>query len=93
MEGKESQQDLLKNVGDRIKQTRVAAGLSQEGFAKAAGMSAGFVWRIEEGRQNLGLKSLARVAFALNVSMADLLSGIDADPSSLGPRPYKRRLD
>ena len=87
---KEVGEPLLQAVGLRIRQLRIETGHSQQSFSEAAGMSNNYAWRVEAGRQNLNLKTLSRIAFALGVSMSELLNGIDADPTTLGTRPYQR---
>jgi len=81
---------LLQSVGGRIRDLRVAAGHSQKSFAEAAGMNNNYAWRVEAGRQNLNLKTLSRIAIALNMTMADLLKGIESDPTTVGTRPYQK---
>lgn len=53
-------------------------------------MSNNYAWRVEAGRQNLNLKTLSRIAFALGMTMSDLLNGIEADPTTIGTRPYHK---
>jgi len=84
----EADEPLLTAVGLRIKELRLASGHSQQSFAEAAGMSNNYAWRVESGRQNLNLKTLSRISIALGVTMADLLNGVAADPSTIGTRPY-----
>jgi transcriptional regulator with XRE-family HTH domain len=79
---------LLVAVGKRIREARLAAGMSFEDVAAAAGISRGYVYRMESGKQNATIRSLARVAVALSTSMSSLLQGVDADPSVLGTRKY-----
>ena len=81
---------LFKAVGARIRDLRTQAGLNQPEFAKAAGVSAQYAWRIEDGRQNLSLRTISRIAVALGVPMSALLEGIEADPGSLHNRAYRR---
>ncbi|WP_082135155.1 helix-turn-helix domain-containing protein [Puniceibacterium sp. IMCC21224] len=87
---KEVGEPLLQAVGLRIRQLRMESGHSQQSFSEAAGMSNNYAWRVEAGRQNLNLKTLSRIAFALGISMSDLLNGIDADPKTIGTRPYQK---
>lgn len=63
-------------AGARIRALRLASGLSQEEFAAAAQMNPKFLWRVEAGRQNLSLRTLARVSRTLGVSISELLRGI-----------------
>lgn len=87
---KEVGEPLLQAVGLRIRQLRMESGHSQQSFSEAAGMSNNYAWRVEAGRQNLNLKTLSRIAFALGMTMSDLLNGIEADPTTIGTRPYHK---
>ena len=82
---------LLLAVGDRIRNIREAKDIDPTGFATAAGFSLQYLWRLESGLQNLNLRSISRIALALDVPMSDLLAGIDPDPATIGPRPYRRK--
>lgn len=88
---KEVNEPLLQAVGLRIRELRVASGHSQQSFSEAAGMSNNYAWRVEAGRQNLNLKTLSRIAIVLDLTMSDLLKGIDADPKTIGTRPYQKK--
>lgn len=70
---------LLQAVGSRFRDIRQSAGLTKRAVAEAAGLSEAYVWRVEDGRQNLSLRSLSKLAIALRVPMAELLR--DVDPS------------
>lgn len=86
---------LLVAVGSRIRDLRVGVGLTPKDFAARAGFTLSYLWRLEGGRQNLSLRSISRIALALGVPMAALLDGVDADPRTLGSRPWtpRRRTD
>jgi len=75
----------------RIRNLRDLKRISATDFAKAAGFSLSYLWRLEGGQQNLNLKSISRVALALGEPMTALLEGIEADPATLEPRPYVRK--
>lgn len=82
---------LLVAVGERVRQLRETKGLAPVAFAKAAGFSLQYLWRLEDGQQNLNLRSISRIALALGVGMAALLDGIDPHPATLAKRPYVRK--
>lgn len=82
---------LLTAVGRRIREVREAAGMSFGELATAAGISRGYVYRLETGQQNASIRSLSRIAVALSTSLSALLEGVEADPSALGTRPYAWR--
>lgn len=73
-------EQLVIEVARRIRDLRVARGLKQVELAERAGVSAVSLNRIERGRQEPSLGSLARLAAVLGVDPADLL-----------PRPARAR--
>jgi transcriptional regulator with XRE-family HTH domain len=68
-------------VGVRIRQLREQKGLSQEELGHRAGVDRTYVSSCERGRRNLSLLTLYRIAAALEVEPAALLSR-DADEGS-----------
>lgn len=86
----ESEEALFKAVGARVREIRTRLGISQRDFATAAGLSPGYAWRVEDGRQNLNLRTLARIALALNTEMSELLTDVPASLVSPSNRPYRR---
>jgi transcriptional regulator with XRE-family HTH domain len=63
---------ISRQLGKRIRQLRKAKGWSQEHLAEQAGMHRTYMWGIEQGLRNPSLRHLARVAEALNTSIAEL---------------------
>ncbi|MRI57355.1 LexA family transcriptional regulator [Methylobacterium sp. DB1607] len=59
---------------NRIAEWREARGLSQEDLADAAGISSGYLSRMERGERNVSLKNLAKIAQALRVPERDLVT-------------------
>jgi transcriptional regulator with XRE-family HTH domain len=88
----EDKDPLLSAVGRRVQQLREAAGVTAADFARAAGITPQYLWRLEDGQQNLNLKSLSRLAIALNVPMTALLAGIEPDPATTRKRKYSRKV-
>lgn len=78
----ERDRELLLSVGARIRERREARGLSQLAFANLAGMRKQYVYRVEKGLQNLNLLTLARIAAALDLTLAELLLGIGEQSGS-----------
>lgn len=58
---------------NRIAEWREARGLSQEDLAAAAGLSPGYLSRMERGERNVSLKNLAKISEALKVPARDLV--------------------
>lgn len=57
----------------RIKRLRAASGMTQAALAKKAGVSREYVARLETGRHDPSLSTLARLAKALGVPVARLV--------------------
>ena len=67
---RESQTTLgvQKEIGRRLREARLAAGLTQEEAAAAAGIDAKRWQRLEQGSVNATLRTLGRVAEALGMT-------------------------
>lgn len=74
--------------GKRVKELRIATGMSQEAFADRCGFARSYMSRIERGGSNASLDAIEVLAGALNVEPWQLLvSGLseDSDPELLVP--------
>jgi transcriptional regulator with XRE-family HTH domain len=58
--------------GDRVRELRLAAGLSQEALAEASGLHRTYVSSLERGQRNVGLDNIHALAAALGVEPARL---------------------
>lgn len=65
---------ILKRFGDRVRELRLAKGLSQEELAHRAGIHWTYLSGIERGIRNPALKNIAKIADALAVSLSELFS-------------------
>jgi transcriptional regulator with XRE-family HTH domain len=63
---------VTKDVGRRIAELRADLGFTQEQLAERLGMDTNNLQRIELGRQNLTIRTLARLATHLDVRVRDL---------------------
>lgn len=54
-----------KRIGKRIEELRIAKGLTQEQLSLAAGLQRSHILRIEQGRYNFQLDTLAAIAEVL----------------------------
>ena len=74
-----------RDVGDRLRELRGLAGLSQDDVAQAAGISRNHYGLLESGQNsNPRLKTLQGLAYALGVRVFDLLPDISATPTRSG---------
>ena len=71
---------LRKQFGQRVKELRLAASMSQEAFADRCGFARSYMSRIERGGANPSLDAVEVLASALGVSVVVLFQ----DPVSGG---------
>jgi transcriptional regulator with XRE-family HTH domain len=65
-------QNLLSELGARIRDQRKNCGLSQEELAYKCGLHRTYIGGIERGERNVSVVNLSKVAAALGVSIASL---------------------
>lgn len=75
-----SEEQLLVNLGKRLRLARQAARLSQRGLAEKAGVSQPAVAHMEAGSTETPISTLQKVAYALGHTLSGILLGIEADP-------------
>ena len=73
----------------RLRELRVAKGLSREQLAKAAGMTVGGIRDLEQGRRQPALASLIAICEALGEPCESLLSQPEKVPAPASGRPRK----
>ena len=64
-------------VGQRIRNYRIQAGLSQEKLAELASYHPTYIGQLERGEKNATLESIERVASALNVPLSKLFEKLE----------------
>ncbi|MNW51779.1 HTH-type transcriptional regulator SinR [compost metagenome] len=74
-----NEKDILKLVGARIRVLRKKRGLSQESLGEKGGFHFSYIGQIERGEKNVSLINLAKIANALEVSVAQLFSYVHED--------------
>lgn len=65
---------FLERVGDRVRDLRTAAGLTQAQLGERSGLHRTFIGSVERGERNVALLSLKKIAVALRVTPAALLA-------------------
>jgi transcriptional regulator with XRE-family HTH domain len=78
---------LLQALGQRIRELRSKRGYSQEGFADLCGVHRTFMGSIERGETNLSFQNLVKVAAALEITLSQLVSGVEKKARLLEPEP------
>lgn len=67
----------LKRFGQRVRDLRQAAGLSQEGLAERSGLHRTYIGGVERGERNVGVLNLLQLARALRVRPGELLGDVN----------------
>lgn len=71
-----SHQSLRKQFGSRVRELRLATGLTQETFADHCGFARTYLSRIETGGANPSLDAIKVLADALGTDLSTLLKGL-----------------
>jgi transcriptional regulator with XRE-family HTH domain len=64
-------------LGTRVTQERERLKLTKEALGERAGLASRYVWRVEEGLQNLQLGNLLKISEALGLTLSELLAGVE----------------
>jgi len=65
---------FLQKIGDRIRDLRSARQLTQAELADKCGLHRTFIGSVERGERNVAILSLRKIAKALRVTPAELLT-------------------
>lgn len=92
-----AQMELSKQLGARLKELRIACGLSQEQLGGEAELTRTAIGAIETGTANPTIYTLSAICHALKISLATLVEPITADmnlkPTWLEPSALRRRAN
>ena len=69
--------DIKKILGQRIRNYRLGAGLSQEKLAEFSGCHPTYIGQVERGEKNATIESIEKISLALNVSLAKLFENLN----------------
>lgn len=82
--------DQLEGIGDRLREERIKAGISQRELARRLGLSASLISQLESGVSKPSVGTLYSIVTELDLSLDRLIrgEGYEAEPSrSPGPPP------
>jgi len=65
--------NLLSALGSAIRQVREDRSLSQERLAELAGLHRTYISSVEQGRRNVSIENIHKIANALGVSMTEIV--------------------
>ncbi|MBK3505924.1 helix-turn-helix domain-containing protein [Pseudomonas sp. MF6747] len=72
----QTNQNLRKTFGQRVRELRSSQGFSQEAFADRCGFVRTYMSRIETGTANPSLEAAKVLADGLGLSLSELLQGL-----------------
>jgi len=64
--------DIRMSVGNKIKDFRKKQDLSQDKLAKLSGLDRTYINSVENGRRNISIVNLEKIAIALNVKITKI---------------------
>ncbi len=70
--------------GQRVKELRLMKGLSQEELSERCSLDRTYISSLERGHRNVGLKNIAALAQALDVSLSEFFDGIKLNHDEIG---------
>lgn len=76
--------DIIKLLGQRIRNYRIEKGLSQEKLAELSGCHPTYIGQIERGEKNATVESVGKIASALGVSLSRLFEKLECATESEG---------
>lgn len=74
-----SQEQLEARFGALVQRLRRAKGYSQEGFAFRVGIHPTYLNSIEKGRRNVSMRTVDRIAGALDLTLVTLFEELERD--------------
>ena len=81
--------DIIKVLGQRIRNYRTAQGLSQEKLAELSGCHPTYIGQIERGEKNATIESIEKISAALNVSLSKLFEKLGSETHETGNIPLE----
>jgi transcriptional regulator with XRE-family HTH domain len=67
------EQEIMADLGAKVRELREQAGLSQEKLAEQTDVHRTYISGLERGRQNISLLTMMKLAESLGVSLASLI--------------------
>ena len=68
----DSNSDILKKFGEKVREIRKVKGISQEELADRAGLHRTYIGMIERAEKNITLINIEKLAIALEIQIKDI---------------------
>jgi transcriptional regulator with XRE-family HTH domain len=80
------------SLGQLVRSIRISRGMSIEGLAKVAGVSAGAISQIERGVGNPAFTTLVKIAYGMRVPVGSFLQTDQEPPGLVVRKEHRKRL-
>lgn len=68
---------IKENFGKRVRKLRTSTGISQDKFALAIGMDRTYLASVENGKRNISIENISRIAKGLNITLEELFKEVE----------------
>ena len=68
--------DICKRFGNRVRELRIAQGLSQEALAHKSGLHRTYMGSVERGERNISIINIEKITNALNLPLTNFFDKI-----------------
>lgn len=65
---------IKEELGQEIRRLRTSQGYSQEDFARVSGLDRTYISDVEQGKRNISIENIEKIAKALNITLPELFS-------------------
>jgi transcriptional regulator with XRE-family HTH domain len=90
MQDQEAAARTTREIGQRIRRARLAAGLTLSMLAERTQLSEGFLSKLERGQASSSIANLIQIVGALSLNLNDLFATQEAEPARTGVSVHRR---
>lgn len=74
--------DIKLKIGQRIKELRETAIMSQKDLSYAADLDRSYIASVENGQRNISIVNIEKIATALGVSLKEFFNNVEIDDTT-----------
>ena len=74
--------DVKLKIGQRIKELRETATMSQKDLSYAADLDRSYIASVENGQRNISIVNIEKIATALGVTLKEFFNNVEFDNSA-----------
>ena len=71
--------DVKQKIGQRIKELRETANMSQKDLSFAADLDRSYIASVENGQRNISIVNIEKIATALGVTLKEFFNNVEFD--------------